>query len=107
MADCKSCIHESACAAWIRHGKTLWDDFEFSTEDCPYHASRVEVTPACWKWGHSLSGFGIFCSNCGAGWSDDDTCRLIGLAENHKYCPKCGKPIIFEGEGDWEAQNEN
>ena len=34
---CSSCIHEESCAAWIRHGEMLYDDFEYSVEDCPHY----------------------------------------------------------------------
>lgn len=35
--SCNKCIHKDACEAWIRHGLALYDDFSFSTEDCPYY----------------------------------------------------------------------
>lgn len=41
MTDCKSCIHDEACQAWIRHGKTFYDDFEYSVENCPYYSPVV------------------------------------------------------------------
>lgn len=37
---CGSCIHKDACAAWIRHGETLYDDFEYSVEGCLCYAPR-------------------------------------------------------------------
>lgn len=33
-------MHKPACSAWIRHGKTLYDDFEYNVENCP-HYSKV------------------------------------------------------------------
>lgn len=40
MARCERCIHERACESWIRHGKILYDDFDYSVEDCPFHSNR-------------------------------------------------------------------
>jgi hypothetical protein len=45
MTKCKDCIHEQACAAWIRHGETLYDDFEYDVENCPYYASTENTVP--------------------------------------------------------------
>ena len=44
MADCAVCIHKDACSAWIAHGKTLYNDFEYSVEYCPYF-SPVMIPP--------------------------------------------------------------
>lgn len=44
MTQCKDCIHEQACASWIRHGQTLYDDFEYSVEDCPYYNEEMGFT---------------------------------------------------------------
>ena len=30
-------MHKPACNAWIKHGKTLYDDFEYNVENCPYY----------------------------------------------------------------------
>ena len=64
-----------------------------------------EVEPARWEWGRHFGAWGIFCSNCGTGWQDDDGYRMVGLAESHKYCPNCGKPMLFDEEADWVAQD--
>ena len=37
MKICDSCIHKDACAAWIKHGETLYGDFSYSVEDCPHY----------------------------------------------------------------------
>ena len=47
MAECKKCVHEAACAAWIRHGKTLYEDFEYSVEDCPNYAPKCPYCIHC------------------------------------------------------------
>lgn len=38
---CKTCMHERACAAWIRHGETLYDDFEYDVENCQYYNEEM------------------------------------------------------------------
>ena len=38
-SPCDTCFHREACEAWIRHCTTLYDDFSFSVEGCPYYAS--------------------------------------------------------------------
>lgn len=58
---CSSCIHKDACAAWIRHGETLYDDFEYSVEGCLYYNVHCE------KCRHH------FCVD------GDDICRRPGL----------------------------
>lgn len=47
MAKCGSCIHKDACEAWIRHGETLYDDFEYSVEECQYYAPRCKACRHC------------------------------------------------------------
>ena len=51
-------------------------------------ADVAEVKHAEWKWGTQNGQYGIYCTNCGAGWVDSENCELI--AHSHKYCPKCG-----------------
>ena len=49
----------------------------------------VKVKHAEWKWGEGLGGqYGIWCTNCGAGWVDSENAEWI--AREHDYCPKCG-----------------
>lgn len=40
--NCKDCLHRDACLAWIRHGKTLYDDFVFSVDGCSYFEDAVK-----------------------------------------------------------------
>lgn len=40
MTDCALCLHHDACQAWVKHGKTLYNDFEYSTENCPYFKNK-------------------------------------------------------------------
>lgn len=72
MANCKNCYHERACAAWIRHGETLYDDFEYSVEECPYYEPIVH---SAWKYGN--------CMKCGL-YVGETTSTFF------KYCPNCG-----------------
>lgn len=37
MIECKTCSHQYACEAWIRHCSTIYDDFSYSVEGCPYY----------------------------------------------------------------------
>ncbi len=38
---CKKCIHLASCDAWVRHSATLYDDFDYSVEACPYFKELV------------------------------------------------------------------
>lgn len=40
MERCEKCIHNAACQLWINHGKILYDDFAYSTDDCPFFSDR-------------------------------------------------------------------
>lgn len=51
-------------------------------------ADVVEVRHGDWKWGHQSGQYGIWCTNCGAGWTDSENAEWI--AHEHDYCPKCG-----------------
>lgn len=31
---CNKCIHRKACNDWVIHGTTIYNDFEYSVEDC-------------------------------------------------------------------------
>ena len=72
MANCKTCTHEQACAAWIRHGETLYDDFEYSVEDCPYYE---QIVHSAWKYGN--------CMKCGLYVGETTSLHF-------SYCPNCG-----------------
>jgi len=42
MSKCEICSHQYACAAWIRHCETIYDDFVYSTDNCPYYINTME-----------------------------------------------------------------
>lgn len=53
--------------------------------------SASDVAPAKhgkWKWGYSCGQYGIWCTNCGAGWVNSENAEWIAF--EHNYCPKCG-----------------
>lgn len=81
MANCKKCIHEEACAAWIRHGEILYDDFEYAVESCPYYdeASHGRIIQTI-KNGKTNRVFS--CCNT------DFTQLTMWITPN--YCPNCG-----------------
>ncbi len=66
---CKNCYHLSSCAVWVRHGTTLYDDYDYSVENCPYYISAtdvVEVRHGEWKSVYSNNmGIVYECSECG------------------------------------------
>ena len=74
---CKDCIHEKACAAWIRHGETLYDDFEYSVEDCPHY----KTSHGQWVFGTVNHREYMKCSQCLHSYIPDGT---------FCYCPNCG-----------------
>lgn len=62
-------------------------------------AADVEkVRHARFKWGHQNGQYGIWCTDCGAGWVDSENAELI--AKTHDYCPKCGAKMDGKGEGE-------
>lgn len=68
------------------------------------HFVEIPVETARWEWERMGVEWGIVCSSCGTGWWMSDADNMVQLAQAHKYCPKCGKPMVFEEEGDWVAQ---
>lgn len=40
---CKNCYHYDACNAWINHGETLYSDYTYSTEDCPFYKDKSRI----------------------------------------------------------------
>lgn len=99
-AKCHSCFHKEACLAWMRHGKTLYDDFSYSVEGCPYYIPAADVAPAVhgrWDRTNRLGEFDRYsahCSNCGyevsaCGWSWE---------WKTPYCPNCGAKMK-DGDG--------
>lgn len=64
------------------------DESEIILSQIP-DADVAEVKHGEWKWGYGLGGrYGIWCSNCGAGWEDSPNAEWIAL--EHDYCGKCG-----------------
>ncbi|MBE6745857.1 MAG: hypothetical protein E7558_00185 [Ruminococcaceae bacterium] len=51
-------------------------------------ADVVEIRHEQWKWGYRNGQYGIWCTNCGAGWVNSENTEWIAL--EHDYCPKCG-----------------
>lgn len=81
---CKNCYHFSSCAAWVRHGTTLYDDYEYSVEDCTYYipaADVEEVRHGEWKLLNELQ----FCDG-----SYETTC----------YCSLCEREVTVKHE-EW------
>lgn len=58
----------------------------------------VEVRHDEWKWGYQNGQYGIWCTNCGAGWVDSENAEWI--AHEHDYCPKCGAKMDGKGDGE-------
>ena len=40
---CKNCYHRAACDAWVRNVTTLYDDYIYSVENCPYYKPTADV----------------------------------------------------------------
>lgn len=40
---CKNCHHRAACDAWVRNATTLYDDYDYSVENCPYYVATADV----------------------------------------------------------------
>ena len=92
---CKNCYHLSSCDAWVRHGTTLYDDYEYSVEDCPYYIPAADVDEVRHGFWIDTDRFDSFktpiyqCSKC---WKE--------VADNyikyHKYCLHCGTEMDGE-----------
>lgn len=61
-------------------------------------ADVVEVRHERFEWGYQNGQYGIWCTNCGAGWVDSENAEWI--AHEHDYCPKCGAKMDGKGEGE-------
>lgn len=57
-----------------------------------------EVRHERFEWGYRNGQYGIWCTNCGAGWTDSENAEWI--AHEHDYCPKCGAKMDGKGEGE-------
>lgn len=94
MVDCKCCTHEDACNAWIRHVTTLYDDFEYSVEDCPHFTNKTGKTEL-------KSGY---CPLCNKVFTFNTNLTMI-------HCPNCfhhlnlRTPIEDEIDFDYEAED--
>lgn len=78
---CKDCLHKEACDAWVRHGATLYDDYNYSVERCPYHTATADVEEV--KHGHWIEQTAPrwktwYCSEC----------KTLG-SPHWKRCPVC------------------
>lgn len=104
---CKRCYHRVACEAWVRNGTTLYDDFNYSVEDCPYFqpaADVVEVVHA--KWLPYIEDVEIY--NAGGFTERRQTGWVCGkckdkssvMSYGRKYCPNCGAKM--EGYDEYE-----
>lgn len=51
-------------------------------------ADVAPVVHASWKWGYMCGHYGIWCTNCGGGWTNSENAEWI--AHEHDYCGKCG-----------------
>ena len=58
-------------------------------------ADVVEVVHARFEWGFQNGQYGIWCTNCGAGWVNSENAEWI--AQEHNYCPKCGAKMDRKG----------
>lgn len=76
MTTCKTCIHEEACVAWIRHGEILYDDFEYNVEHCPYYEKAKHG-----RWIHD-DEYDI-CSNC-------NNPIIMNRLRPDRWCKNCG-----------------
>ena len=57
-------------------------------EDKIESGELVEVRHARFERGYQNGQYGIWCTNCGAGWVNSENAEWI--AQEHNYCPKCG-----------------
>ncbi len=93
---CKDCIKYDVC------GRQLRKDYTHMPLETVCHCFKpkdmVEVRHGEWKWGSQNSQYGIWCTNCGAGWVNSENAEWI--AKEHDYCPKCGAKMDGKGEGE-------
>ena len=92
-SKCRYCFNLAACAAWIRHGSSLYSDFSYSVADCPYYVSStdvVEVVHSSWVGFPNNEVWDLRC----------DKCHLIlpfgQRPETMHYCPNCGAKMDGE-----------
>ena len=90
--NCYNCIHCDVCSGI---GSCSYHCSDVSK--CKYYKNKADVAPVKhgeWKWGYSCSQYGIWCTNCGAGWVNSENAEWI--ASEHIYCPKCGAKMKGE-----------
>lgn len=92
MTNCKNCIHEQACAAWIRHSEILYNDFEYDVENCPYYISNTHSTHGQW-----INIAPYYASNGSYNKAQEcSVCHAFFVSpgntpySNHPYCCECG-----------------
>ena len=73
--DCENCKSVGICSSYTISEKL-------------YNAGYRKQSEGEWKWMHGCAGYGIYCTNCQAGWRDSEMVELI--AHSHDYCPACG-----------------
>ena len=66
----------------------MWVDKADAIAEMLYKNGYRKQSEGKWKWMHGCAGYGIYCTNCGAGWKDHEDVEL--LAYSHDYCPLCG-----------------
>lgn len=84
---CKNCYHRAACDAWVRNATTLYDDYIYSVENCPYYkptADVVEVKHGKWRLETDEEMPNpmfklVVCSVCNS-----------TANGTYNYCPNCG-----------------
>lgn len=85
---CKNCYHMAACDAWIRNATTLYDDYDYSVENCPYYKPTADVVKV------------VRCKDCGHSFFDDRVgwCEEIeGLVREDFYCA-LGEKVDVKGD---------
>jgi predicted amidophosphoribosyltransferase len=62
----KDCSHFEACNAWIRHGTTLYDDYDYSVTNCPYYTTTIDAIKVIHgtKGESVISKTGLMCTAC-------------------------------------------
>lgn len=83
--------NESALVAELRN-KTSRDNRDLLDRAAnrieELEANQHKQSTGKWKWGNAHGQYGIWCTECGAGWTDSENAEWI--AREHDYCPKCG-----------------
>ena len=88
---CWDCFHSFACESWIAHGEILYDDFDYSVDDCPHYTSSTSARPVVHgKWEIYTDEYDceyMKCSICDEEFYpvDSDT---VDATPN--YCENCG-----------------